>query len=235
MLLTIDNLSVYYGQVVALRGITMRMREDSTVAIIGANGAGKTTLLRAISGLNHAREGQIVYNARRIDALPAEEIIGLGVAHAPEGRRVFADLTVDENLRLGAYLRRDKDGIARDLESIYTHFPRLKERVKQSAKTMSGGEQQMLAIGRALMSSPRLLLLDEPSMGLSPVMVEEIQAIINEVRAQKISVILVEQNAEMALQMADYAYVLETGRVILEGAGAELQANEDVRRAYLGG
>lgn len=234
-LLTIDDVSVCYGRVLALQQINVRVLPNTIVTIIGANGAGKTTLLRAISGLNPIRSGKVFFDGQRIDTMPTEAIIDLGIAQVPEGRRVFPDLTVDENLRLGAYLRRDKEKIEEDLQGIYTRFTRLKERVRQRAKTMSGGEQQMLAIGRALMSAPKLLLLDEPSMGLSPVMVEEIASIIKEVWERGVSVILVEQNAEMALQMSDYGYVLETGRVTLEGEGKALHGNEHVRKAYLGG
>lgn len=235
MLLKIENASVHYDSVVAVRDVTIEVTENSTVTIIGANGAGKTTLLRAISGLNKLRTGGIRFNDEPIDALPPEKIIALGIAHVPEGRRVFPELTVSENLRLGAYLRRDATAVEKDLNDIYGRFPRLRERTKQRAKTLSGGEQQMLAMGRALMSSPRLLLLDEPSMGLSPVMVEEIAGIIQDVRQRGVAVILVEQNAEMALQLSDYGYVLETGSVALQGSGDFLRGNKHVQKAYLGG
>lgn len=235
MLLKIENASVHYDSVVAVRDVTIEVTENSTVTIIGANGAGKTTLLRAISGLNKLRTGGIWFNEEPIDVLPPEKIIALGIAHVPEGRRVFPELTVSENLRLGAYLRRDAAAVEKDLNDIYGRFPRLRERTKQHAKTLSGGEQQMLAMGRALMSSPRLLLLDEPSMGLSPVMVEEIAGIIQDVRQRGVAVILVEQNAEMALQLSDYGYVLETGSVALQGSGAFLRGNKHVQKAYLGG
>ena len=235
-LLSLHDVSVHYGPVAAVRSVNIRAAANSIVTIIGANGAGKTTLLRTISGLLQPSAGRIVFAEHSIEAIPAESIVGLGIAQVPEGRRVFPDLTVDENLRLGAYLRRDKEAIKRDLIDIYERLPRLRERTRQRAKTMSGGEQQMLAIGRALMSAPRLLLLDEPSMGLSPVMTEEIADIIKEVRTlRRMAIVLVEQNAEMALQMSDYGYVLETGRVVLEGAATELHDNEHVRRAYLGG
>lgn len=235
MLLKIENASVHYDSVVAVRDVTIEVTENSTVTIIGANGAGKTTLLRAISGLNKLRTGGIRFNDEPIDVLPPEKIIALGIAHVPEGRRVFPELTVSENLRLGAYLRRDTIAVEKDLDDIYGRFPRLRERTKQRAQTLSGGEQQMLAMGRALMSSPRLLLLDEPSMGLSPVMVEEIVGIIQDVRQRGVAVILVEQNAEMALQLSDYGYVLETGSVALQGSGEFLRGNKHVQKAYLGG
>jgi len=235
MLLKIEKGSIYYGNIAAVRAVDISAGENSTVTIIGANGAGKTTLLRAVSGLEKTREGAIWFDGKRIDGMRPEEIIALGIAHVPEGRRVFPDMTTEENLRLGAYLRDDEDAINADLENLYERFPRLGERKKQHAKTMSGGEQQMLAIGRALMSKPRLLLLDEPSIGLSPIMVGQIADIIQEVRQQGVSVVLVEQNAEMALRLSDYGYVLETGRVALHGTGEMLRGNEHVRRAYLGG
>lgn len=235
MLLKIEQGSIYYGRVAAVRAVDITASKNSTVTIIGANGAGKTTLLRAISGLKGMHEGMIWFDGKRIDGMRPEDIIALGIAHVPEGRRVFPDMTTEENLRLGAYLRHDSSNINADLENLYTRFPRLGERKKQRAKTMSGGEQQMLAIGRALMSKPRLLLLDEPSVGLSPIMVEQIADIIREVRQQGMSVILVEQNADMALQLADYGYVLETGNVALHGTGEMLRGNEHVRKAYLGG
>lgn len=234
-MLAVENGSAYYGSVAAISGISLRIAAGSTATIIGANGAGKTTLLRAISGLTQLKHGEIWFDGQRIDTLAAEDIVALGIAHVPEGRRVFPDLTVDENLRIGAYLQRDQAAVARQLAAIYGHFPRLAERTRQRAKTMSGGEQQMLAIGRALMSAPRLLLLDEPSMGLSPVMVQEIAAIITEIKQQAVTVVLVEQNAEMALQLSDYGYVLETGRMTLEGDSAALRGNDHVRKAYLGG
>ena len=235
MLFRMKSIVVRYGQATALRGVTMEIPRDGVVAVIGANGAGKTTALRAASGLEKISDGEIWMDGRRIDALPPEEIVDFGVAHVPEGRRVFPDLTVEENLRLGAFLRRDAGGIESDLRDIFRRFPRLEERRTQWAKTMSGGEQQMLAIGRALMSRPRLLLLDEPSMGLSPVMTMEIARVIRDIRARGAPVALVEQNAEMALRLADYAYVLESGRVALEGSAAALRGDDHVRRAYLGG
>ena len=234
MLLELRGASVSYGKVSAIRDISMRVPDGGIVTIIGGNGAGKTTTLRAISGLAKLQRGEIWFDGARIDHLPADRIVGRGIAHVPEGRRVFPALTVEENLRTGAFLRRDGDGIARDLEAAYGHFPRLRERRGQLAKTLSGGEQQMLAIGRALMAGPRLLLMDEPSMGLAPIIVEEIASIIEEISRQGVPVVLVEQNAELALELADYAYVLETGDLALEGPANELHDNEHVRAAYLG-
>ena len=235
MLLRLEQASVHYNKVQALRGLSLGVPEKAIVTIIGANGAGKSTSLRAISGLEKLSEGEIWFAERRIDGAPPEKIVAAGIAHVPEGRRVFPDLSVEENLRTGAYLRRDKPAVERNLDTVYDHFPRLKERRGQLAKTMSGGEQQMLAIGRALMSDPKVLLLDEPSMGLAPVMVQEIAGIIVEINRRGVPVVLVEQNAELALRLADYAYVLETGKVTLEGPAFELHQNDHVRRAYLGG
>ncbi len=235
MLLRMEDAIVHYDKVVALKGISIEVPAGGIVTIIGANGAGKTTTLRAISGLTRLSGGEIWFDDERIDGLPPERIAARGISHVPEGRRVFPDLTVEENLRTGAFLRTDRDGVEADLEQIYGRFPRLRERRTQWARTMSGGEQQMLAIGRALMARPRLLLLDEPSMGLAPVIVQEISQIIEEISAEGVPVILVEQNAELALLLADYAYVLETGSTALEGPADELHENEHVRRAYLGG
>jgi len=234
MLLSIEGASVHYKKAAALRSVTMAVPEGGIVTIIGGNGAGKTTTLRAISGLVKLSAGEIRYADRRIDGMAPERIVGLGIAHVPEGRRVFPELSVEENLRTGAFLRSDKAGIERDLEGVFGHFPRLRERRRQWGKTLSGGEQQMLAMGRALMSSPKLLLLDEPSMGLAPVMVQEIARIIVDINKQGVPVVLVEQNAELALRLADYAYVLETGAIALEGAAEQLHENDHVRRAYLG-
>ncbi|MGR3715859.1 MAG: ABC transporter ATP-binding protein [Thermohalobaculum sp.] len=234
MLLEIRKVSVNYGKVSAIRDISMGVPDGGIVTIIGGNGAGKTTTLRAISGLEPLKSGEIHFDGERIDHLPAHRIVARGIAHVPEGRRVFPDLTVEENLRTGAFLRRDQAAIEADLELNFTRFPRLRERRKQLARTMSGGEQQMLAIGRALMTRPRLLLMDEPSMGLAPIVVEEIARIILEISAQGVPVVLVEQNAELALDLADYAYVLETGDLALEGPANELHDNEHVRAAYLG-
>ena len=234
MLLEIRKVSVNYGKVSAIRDISMMVPDGGIVTIIGGNGAGKTTMLRAISGLEPLRSGEIHFDGERIDHLPAHRIVARGIAHVPEGRRVFPDLTVEENLRTGAFLRRDQAAIEADLEQTFERFPRLRERRVQLARTMSGGEQQMLAIGRALMTKPRLLLMDEPSMGLAPIIVEEIARIIQEISAQGVPVVLVEQNAELALDLADYAYVLETGNLALEGPANELHDNENVRAAYLG-
>ncbi len=234
MLLEIRDASVNYAKVSAIRNISMAVPDGGIVTIIGGNGAGKTTTLRAISGLERLKSGEIHFDGERIDGLPADRVVARGIAHVPEGRRVFPDLTVEENLRTGAFLRRDQTAIEADLEQTYERFPRLRERRGQLARTMSGGEQQMLAIGRALMTKPRLLLMDEPSMGLAPIIVEEIAKIISEISAQGVPVVLVEQNAELALDLADYAYVLETGDLALEGPADELHDNEHVRAAYLG-
>ena len=235
MLLEIRGVHVHYHKVAALKGIDMEVPEDGIVTIIGANGAGKSTTLRAISGLVRISQGEILFAGERIDRLPPEKIVALGIAHVPEGRRIFPDLTVEENLGTGAFLRSDKAGIAEDLDEVYHHFPRLKERRKQWARSLSGGEQQMLAIGRALMSRPKMLVLDEPSMGLSPVMVQEIARIVRDIVARGVPVVLVEQNAELALRLARYAYVLETGSIALQGPAHELHDNAHVKRAYLGG
>ena len=234
MLLEVSDATVHYHKVAALRGVSMNVPDGSVVTIIGANGAGKSTLLRAISGLEPLSGGEIRFDGRRIDGTPPEQVVARGVAQVPEGRRIFPDLTVLENLLTGAYLRRDREEVARDLDGVFEHFPRLKERRRQWAKTLSGGEQQMLAIGRALMSNPRLLLLDEPTIGLSPVLVQEMARIIREIHERGVPVVLVEQNAELALTIADYAYVLEIGSVALHGPAADLHENEHVRRAYLG-
>ncbi len=235
MLLEIRDASVTYNMVRALNNVSMQVPAGGIVTIIGANGAGKSTTLRAISGLASLAEGEILFEGDRIDGLAPDRIAARGVGHVPEGRRVFPDLTVEENLRTGAFLRRDLDDVRKDLARVYSRFPRLAERRTQYARTLSGGEQQMLAIGRSLMLRPRVLLLDEPSMGLAPVLVEEIGRIIREISETGVPIVLVEQNAEMALELADYAYVLETGCVALQGVAAELRGNEHVRRAYLGG
>ena len=234
MLLEVRNATVHYHKVAALRGVSLGVPDGAVVTIIGANGAGKSTLLRAISGLERLSEGEIRFGGQRIDGTLPEKVVALGIAQVPEGRRVFPDLTVQENLNTGAYLRRDRERVARDLDGVFEHFPRLRERRRQWAKTLSGGEQQMLAIGRALMSNPKLLLLDEPTIGLSPVLVQEMSRIIGEIHARGVPVVLVEQNAELALRLADYAYVLEIGSVALHGPASELHENDHVRRAYLG-
>jgi branched-chain amino acid transport system ATP-binding protein len=234
-LLEIENLHVYYGHIHALRGITLAVAEREIVALLGSNGAGKTTTLRTVSGLHRAREGAVRLEGTRIDGRPPHEIVALGIGHAPEGRRIFGRLTVRENLMMGAYRRQDAAGVRDDLERVLALFPRLSERLGQVAGTLSGGEQQMLAIGRALMTRPRVLLLDEPSMGLAPVLVEQIFKTILDINAQGTTVLLVEQNAYMALTVAHRAYVLQTGEITLQGPAADLRENPEVKRAYLGG
>lgn len=234
-MLEVKNLKVNYGMIEAVKGIDFKVNDGNIVALIGANGAGKTTTMHTISGLLKASDGKILLNDVDLTKLPSHKIVSSGVIQCPERRRVFASQTVEENLKLGAYLRKDKVGIQDDLKKVYELFPRLLERKKQLAGTLSGGEQQMLAMGRALMSSPKVLLLDEPSMGLSPLLVKEIFSIIKEINEQGTTVLLVEQNAKMALEIADYAYVIETGKIVLEGTGKELAANEKVQKAYLGG
>ncbi|HBT20240.1 MAG TPA: ABC transporter ATP-binding protein [Peptococcaceae bacterium] len=234
-MLSIKDIDVYYGAIHALKGINLEIKQGEIVTLIGANGAGKSTTLRTISGLVHPKKGTITFEGQDITRLPAQKIVELGISHVPEGRRPFAKMTVLENLELGAYLRKDKDGVRKSLERVFEYFPRLKERMYQKAGTLSGGEQQMLAIGRALMSKPKLLLLDEPSMGLAPILVQEIFKIIKEINEAGTTILLVEQNAHMALQIADRAYVLETGRIVLSGAAEELAETEAVKNAYLGG
>ncbi len=234
MLLQLKDIHVHYGSVAALKGITIEVDEADFVTLIGSNGAGKSTTLRTISGLDHPSAGEIVFEGERIETLSADKIVKMGIAHVPEGRRIFKDLTVKENLLLGAFTRDDQEEIGKDLTKVFEHFPRLQERKDQSARTMSGGEQQMIAIGRALMSRPKLLLLDEPSLGLAPVIVQEIARILVEINRQGVSVILVEQNAELALELARHGYVLETGTIALEGEARGLMDNDHVRKAYLG-
>jgi branched-chain amino acid transport system ATP-binding protein len=234
MLLHIDDIHTYYGSIQALKGISFTVDQGEIVTLIGANGAGKTTTLHTISGILHPRHGAIYLEGQPIHTTPPHDIVKLGVAQSPEGRRVFGRLTVAENLQMGAFVRSDKAAIQRDVERVYTLFPRLKERQKQLAGTLSGGEQQMLAMGRALMASPRLLLLDEPSMGLAPILVDLIFETIIEINKQGTTVLLVEQNALMALSIATRAYVLETGSIILSGTGKELLNNPEVMKAYLG-
>jgi branched-chain amino acid transport system ATP-binding protein len=233
-MLKIDNLKVSYGGIHALRGISMEVPDGKIVTLIGANGAGKSTTLRTITGLVKADSGSIRWNGNELIGRNIDRIISEGIALSPEGRRVFADMTVLENLRVGAYLRRDKAGIEKDLNSVYELFPRLKERSWQLAGTLSGGEQQMLAVGRALMSRPKLMMMDEPSLGLAPLVVQDIFKIIQQINRQGVTILLIEQNANMALKIADLAYVLETGNITLSGTGAELLTNEKVKEAYLG-
>lgn len=235
MLLEVKDLEVYYGVINAIKKISFNVEEGEIVALIGANGAGKTSTMHAISGLLNGKKGDIIFNGESIMKTPAHKIVAKGLAQVPEGRRIFAELSVADNLEMGAYLRNDADGIKNDLEHIYTLFPRLRERKKQLAGTLSGGEQQMLAMGRALMSKPKLLLLDEPSMGLSPILVNEIFDIIKTVNKEEgVTILLVEQNANKALSIANHAYVLETGKITVSGKASEVASNPRVREAYLG-
>ena len=234
-MLRVENLHISYGFIEAVKGIDFEVRDGEIVALIGANGAGKTTTMHALSGLLKAKMGKIFLDDKEISKMPADKIVSLGLIQVPEGRRVFALQTVRENLELGAFLRKDKDGIKGSLEHVYDLFPRLKERENQLAGTLSGGEQQMLAMGRALMSNPKVLLLDEPSMGLSPLLVKEIFAIIKEINKAGTTVFVVEQNAKMALEIANRAYVMETGKIVLSGTGEELISSPLVSKAYLGG
>jgi branched-chain amino acid transport system ATP-binding protein len=235
MLLEVKDLNVFYGAIHALQGVTFRVDDGQIVTLIGANGAGKSTTLNTISGLLQPRKGSMAFRDKDLTRVQAQDIVRLGVVQVPEGRKIFATLTVMENLEMGAYTRTNKAEIQHTLEQVFHSLPRLKERLGQLGGTLSGGEQQMLAIGRALMARPQLLLLDEPSMGLSPVLVEEVFNIIEDINAQGTAILLVEQNAQMALSVADRAYVLETGRVTLEGTGSELLHNPQVMEAYLGG
>ena len=235
-MLEVKNLSVSYGAIAALHGVSISVPKGDIVTLIGGNGAGKTTTLRAISGLQRAQAGEVIYEGRNITNLPAHEIVKLGLAHVPEGRMVFANLTVLENLQMGAYLRSDKPGIAADMDYVFNVFPRLKERAKQISGTLSGGEQQMLAIGRALMSKPKFLMLDEPSLGIAPLLVKTIfQKIVEINQQQGITILLVEQNANLALEVSRFGYVLETGKVLLQDESAKLRSNPQVKSAYLGG
>jgi len=236
LLLEIKDITVHYYKVPAVRNISLTVNDGEIVTLIGSNGAGKTTILRTISGLKHPTRGEIYFKGERIDKLPPERINALGIAMVPEGRRVFPQMTVLENLLMGAFLRKDKNKIQRDLnEVVFRYFPRLKERKNQMAGTLSGGEQQMLAMGRALMSAPKLILMDEPSLGLSPIMCMEIGKIIRDIHREGNTVVLVEQNARLALTLSQHAYVLETGSIVLAGPARELRENEDVKKAYLGG
>ena len=234
-MLEINDINVYYGAIHAIKGITLNVNEGEIVTLIGANGAGKSTTLRTISGLLKPKTGSIKFLDKDIAGMPAHKIVHEGISQVPEGRRIFAEMTVMENLELGAFIRDDKDEIAKDLQMVFGRFPRLEERKLQMAGTLSGGEQQMLAMGRALMSRPKLLLLDEPSMGLAPLLIKEIFNIIVDINKTGTTVLLVEQNANMALSIANRAYVLETGRITISGDAKELAASEDIRKAYLGG
>ncbi len=234
-MLTVNDINVFYGAIHAIKGVSLEVNEGEIVTLIGANGAGKSTILRTISGLLKPKTGSIQFEGQEIAGMPAHEIVKTGISQVPEGRRIFAEMSVLENLELGAFTRKDKDGIKADMELVFERFPRLKERIGQLAGTLSGGEQQMLAMGRALMSRPRLLLLDEPSMGLAPLLIKEIFAIIQDINTTGTTVLLVEQNANMALSIAHRAYVLETGRITLSGDAKELAASDEVRKAYLGG
>ena len=233
-MLEIKDLNVFYGAIHALKGISLTVEEGELVSLIGANGAGKTTTLHTISGLLPAASGSVTLDGKDLQKVAPNKIIGMGLAHVPEGRHVFARMTVEENLRMGAYIIKDQKKISENLENVYSHFPRLKERSRQLAGTLSGGEQQMLATGRALMTNPRIVLMDEPSMGLSPLLVKEIFFIIQELHESGITILLVEQNAKMALAVADRAYVLETGCISMSGKAAELAEDDRVRKAYLG-
>ncbi|MCI8731887.1 MAG: ABC transporter ATP-binding protein [Lachnospiraceae bacterium] len=233
-MLEIKDIEVYYGMIQAIKGISFEVNEGEVIALIGANGAGKTTILHTITGLLSPKKGSVVFEGKDITKVPAHKIVSLGMAHVPEGRRVFAELSVYENLKMGAYTRKDKEETAKTLEMVYKRFPRLEERKNQLAGTLSGGEQQMLAMGRALMSHPKIIVMDEPSMGLSPILVNEIFDIIQEVSAGGTTVLLVEQNAKKALSIADRAYVLETGKIVLEGDAETLMNDDSVKKAYLG-
>lgn len=234
-LLKVENLSISYGAIEAVKDITFEVNEGEVVTLIGANGAGKTSTLRAISGLEKVSSGKIIYNDQEIQKIPARKIVAEGLSQVPEGRHVFSGMTVLENLEMGAFLSNDKDKNLLNLKKVFSRFPRLEERKNQDAATLSGGEQQMLAMGRALMSQPKLLLLDEPSMGLAPIFIQEIFDIIQDIQRQGTTVLLIEQNANKALAIADRGYVLETGKIVLSGTGKELLASEEVRKAYLGG
>ncbi len=233
-MLEVKDIEVYYGVIQAIKGISFEVNEGEVIALIGANGAGKTTTLHTITGLLSPKRGSVLFEGQDITKIPAHKIVSLGMAHVPEGRRVFAELSVYENLKMGAYTRKDKAEIEETLQTVYKRFPRLKERKNQLAGTLSGGEQQMLAMGRALMSRPKIIVMDEPSMGLSPILVNEIFDIIKEVSAGGTTVLLVEQNAKKALSIADRAYVLETGKIVLEGDAKELMNDASIKKAYLG-
>ena len=233
-MLEVNDIKVYYGMIQAIKGVSFHVDEGEVIALIGANGAGKTTILHTVSGLLTPKEGSITFEGQDLVKIPGYKIVSMGMAHVPEGRRVFAQLSVLQNLMMGAYTRNDKEEIAQTLETVFDRFPRLKERQNQMAGTLSGGEQQMLAMGRALMSHPKIILMDEPSMGLSPIFVNEIFDIIQEVSKSGTTVLLVEQNAKKALSIADRAYVLETGKIVLEGKASDLLNNDSIKKAYLG-
>lgn len=234
-MLEVKNLHVSYGMIDAVKGIDFQVNDGEIVSLIGANGAGKTTTMHTLSGLLKAKEGTILLDGKDLTKVKANKVVGMGLVQVPEGRRVFTQMSVEENLQLGAYLRHDKSEIAKDFRHVYELFPRLEERKKQLAGTLSGGEQQMLAMARALMSKPKVLLMDEPSMGLSPLLVKEIFAIIKDINKAGTTIFVVEQNAKMALEIADHAYVMETGKIVLSGTGKELAASSEVQKAYLGG
>ncbi|MBU3103513.1 ABC transporter ATP-binding protein [Clostridium gasigenes] len=233
-MLKIDGINLYYDGIHALKDISLEVKKGEIVTLIGSNGAGKTSTLRAISGLEKYKSGSITFKDTEINKVPVHKVVGLGLSHVPEGRKIFGNLTVLENLELGAYLRKDKKGIKEDMDNIFKKFPRLKERIKQQAGTLSGGEQQMLAIGRALMNRPEMLILDEPSMGLAPIIIKEIFNIIVEINKAGTTILLVEQNANMALSIADRAYVLETGKIVIQGNAKDLLSDDSIRSAYLG-
>jgi branched-chain amino acid transport system ATP-binding protein len=234
-MLKINDIDVYYGNIHALKGVSLDINQGEIVTLIGANGAGKSTLLKTISGLLKPKKGEILFEGKAIGGKVAQSIVKLGLSHVPEGRRVFSNMSVEENLELGAYLRNDKQGIREDFEKVYQLFPRLHERKKQLSGTLSGGEQQMLAMGRALMARPKLLLLDEPSMGLAPLLVKTIFKIIQEINQTGTTILLIEQNANMALSIADRAYVIETGKIVVSGSSQELNQSDQIKMAYLGG
>ena len=233
-MLKVNNINVYYGNIHAIKDVSFHVDEGEVVSLIGANGAGKSTILQTVSGLLRSKTGSVSFMEEDIGKIEPFKLVSKGIAHVPEGRRVFLNMTVKENLEMGAFIRKDKE-VEKDLEAVFRKFPRLKERMFQEAGTLSGGEQQMLAMGRALMSRPKLLILDEPSMGLAPILVEQIFDIIKELNKAGVTILLVEQNAEMALQISDRAYVLESGKVVLEGRGSELAKSDTVKKAYLGG
>ncbi|MCR3921901.1 MAG: ABC transporter ATP-binding protein [Firmicutes bacterium] len=234
-MLKIDNIHVFYGAIHAIKGITLEVNQGEIVTLIGANGAGKTTILRTISGLEHAKEGTINFLGNDIGNAAAQNVVKMGISHVPEGRRVFTNMSVTENLELGAYLSKDKQANSASMKKVFEYFPRLHERRHQVAGTLSGGEQQMLAMGRALMSKPKLMMLDEPSMGLAPILVRQIFSIVEEIHKEGTTILLIEQNANMALSIADRGYVLETGKIVMQGPAKEILQSEDVKNAYLGG